>query len=197
MTKPRTVLITGATGVGKSACARDLQAATGWGLVSASALVLEAARDLFGVAHRDDVKRLGRDDQARIHAEARVRVREALVRTPVSLLDDHLVVLASGGGEIILPPADYVPFYGVEAIVVIEAAPARIRAQVAGDQAPRHRLARSDEEIAAEQARVVQVARGLQGGHRVIVADRETLPAGGLTAHLLAILHPIFERNRP
>jgi adenylate kinase len=194
---PRTILVTGTTGAGKTTAARTLARLTGWGLVSASSMILDVAREQRGVSHRDDIKRLNEQEQASIHASARERIRQALAEHPVSLLDDHLVVLASGGAQLIEPPPDYVAFYGVEFIVVLQVRPEVVLERTRTDRTDRHRPIRTADEIWRELNHIIEVARRLPGDHEVRVFGFDDRDSDNAVEEFAATLRAHIERSTP
>ena len=194
---PRTILVTGPTGTGKTTAARNLARLTGWGLVSASSMILDVAREQRGVSHREDIKLLSEQEQASIHTSARERIRQALAAHPVSVLDDHLVVLASGGAQLIEPPSDYSAFYGMEVIVVLQARPEVVLERTRADRTDRHRPVRTADEIRREQRRIVEVARRLPGNHGVMVVSFDGQDGDDVSHELADTLRTIIERNTP
>ena len=121
-----TILITGISGVGKTTFAKRISEEFKLNHISIGDVVLDIARELYYVEHRDDVKNLERNKLEKVHSsvveEVLNRITDSKNRT---LIEDNLFVYRDSN-ELVQPPKGYLDRYNISHVVLLLDKPSRI-----------------------------------------------------------------------
>lgn len=109
-------------------------------------LLKNLAKELYGLASRDEIKNLHIEEILVLHKEVKTQIQKVIELKRLIVLNDHLTPLSQGRKKIKLPNS-YITTYSIKAIFVLTSPVNLIIERINKDRIRRTRLILSEAEI--------------------------------------------------